>query len=213
MLYHVIQSMLLCCHTQQVDVGSGGLFLFALLDSSFSTTTQCFRNIPSFHAPGTPLAPPGQKADKKLAAVLKSSGIEQLGGPALLEPTICGPEGACSGHGVCETAEGVCHCQSGWAGAFCEVPRCPGFEKTGKDCGGNGLCSGVGECECAPGFSGLDCAKKVCLYECGEHGKCGEDGQCVCLQGWTGGNCKVGGGSVIGERARRPQLIIDGNVS
>ncbi|XP_009079004.1 PREDICTED: tenascin-N [Acanthisitta chloris] len=58
----------------------------------------------------------------------------------------------CSGHGICDTAKGICQCHQEFIGEDCSEKRCPG------DCSGNGFCD-TGECYCHDGFFGLDCSQ------------------------------------------------------
>ncbi|XP_078267435.1 teneurin-2-like isoform X8 [Rhinoraja longicauda] len=124
----------------------------------------------------------------------------------------------CSSHGVC--AHGECHCNAGWGGLNCEIPRaqCPdqctghgtyipetglcrcdpnwigpdcSVEVCSVDCGTHGVCiSSI--CRCEEGWTGLACDQRVCHPRCAEHGSC-KDGKCECREGWNGEHCTIDG--------------------
>mmetsp|Transcript_26545 Transcript_26545/g.61990 ORF Transcript_26545/g.61990 Transcript_26545/m.61990 type:complete len:1143 (+) Transcript_26545:186-3614(+) len=107
---------------------------------------------------------------------------------------VCGDGGLCSGHGTCDTAAGVCHCNSGFGGDTCEEQRCPS-SADGQECAGHGMCQ-AGQCQCvsgwglAPGKSAPNvCEDLICPLGCGEHGLC-VSGQCQCQAGFTGPLCR-----------------------
>ena len=61
----------------------------------------------------------------------------------------------CSKHGICNSENRKCNCDSGWTGSSCLVQVCP------DQCGNSsskGFCNEDGKCVCANGFSGLDCS-------------------------------------------------------
>ncbi|XP_023172973.1 integrin beta-nu isoform X2 [Drosophila hydei] len=102
---------------------------------------------------------------------------------------------------------GMCVCDEGWAGTFCNCPTDPSnattneallrtcrqpLDKKGESLSSD-VCSNHGECECGscicdPGYMGNFC-------ECLECIDCDEDraecycGQCVCKYGWSGTQC------------------------
>jgi hypothetical protein len=95
----------------------------------------------------------------------------------------------CSGRGTCSGAPNYqCTCESGYAGASCEVKSCPSGtswfdEPSATDtahtsvvaCSNRGLCSKVaGTCECYEGFDGDACEKLAC----GGGGVCLARGSC-----------------------------------
>ncbi|CAJ0950249.1 unnamed protein product [Ranitomeya imitator] len=85
----------------------------------------------------------------------------------------------CSNQGRCD--DGVCVCDSGYAGPDCSSRTCP------ENCHNQGRCDD-GKCVCNPGFSGLDCGSRACPENCQAHGRC-EDGICICHAGYTGPDC------------------------
>ncbi|KAA0152438.1 hypothetical protein FNF29_04004 [Cafeteria roenbergensis] len=79
----------------------------------------------------------------------------------------------CSNKGVCERASGMCSCYEGYEGTACHRSTCPGA------CSGHGVCRYIEElstnyaefnwdttkiqgCDCDAGFTGLDCASRLC---------------------------------------------------
>eukprot|EP00929_Paragymnodinium_shiwhaense_P001908 TRINITY_DN102119_c0_g1_i1.p1 TRINITY_DN102119_c0_g1~~TRINITY_DN102119_c0_g1_i1.p1 ORF type:complete len:1210 (-),score=247.20 TRINITY_DN102119_c0_g1_i1:107-3736(-) len=122
--------------------------------------------------------------------------LGRLGAESGTSGKICGEGGLCSGHGTCDTAKGLCMCESMFSGPVCEVQHCGGFLEINVDCYGHGVCN-AGSCNCADGWGLAEgsmepvnsCKDKVCVSDCTVHGKC-VDGACVCQQGWTGPNCK-----------------------
>ena len=70
----------------------------------------------------------------------------------------CGADKACSRKGRCVETLGdeSCLCESGYAGALCEI-ECPGLTVDGVYCSGFGSCSKDGACRCDDGYSGQFC--------------------------------------------------------
>ena len=70
----------------------------------------------------------------------------------------CGADKACSRKGRCVETLGdeSCLCESGYAGALCEI-ECPGLTDDGVYCSGFGSCSKDGACRCDDGYSGQFC--------------------------------------------------------
>ena len=81
--------------------------------------------------------------------------------------------------------------------------RCP------NDCSGKGKCGEHDLCTCYPGYQGLDCSERVCLFgrawgalvdgdnsghpytECSGNGECDrKTGECSCYDGFTGDACR-----------------------
>jgi len=81
----------------------------------------------------------------------------------------------CSNKGVCDRAIGQCICQDGFTGEACQRMSCP------NDCNGKGQCKTLADiaisaggtysgwdaekiqsCVCDPGYSGIDCSKRMC---------------------------------------------------
>lgn len=106
---------------------------------------------------------------------------------------------------------GICVCDEGWTGTYCNCPtdannattnesllrncRRP-LDSTGKAslslrseqiCSHHGECD-CGECMCDPGYTGKYCECLEC-YDCDpERAEC-HCGQCVCKYGWSGTRC------------------------
>lgn len=57
----------------------------------------------------------------------------------------------CSSHG--QYGGGICHCEEGWKGAECDVPKHDCEDPT---CSGHGRCK-QGECTCERGWKGARC--------------------------------------------------------
>ncbi len=123
----------------------------------------------------------------------------------------------CSGKGRCVPETGRCQCESGFAGAACNiaalsVASCP------HNCSGHGSCEfssaaegggdghrfgGMGRCVCGSelhhSWSGVGCeslaAVEGCPYGCSAHGVCEPlrgspgHGRCVCRDGFSGKAC------------------------
>ena len=88
----------------------------------------------------------------------------------------------CSNKGICDRSTGTCACYPGYSGSGCQYAGCPSTS-TGV-CSGHGVCmdakalalSDNGNpyrlwdqhktlgCKCDPGYSGPDCANRVCKY-------------------------------------------------
>jgi hypothetical protein len=88
----------------------------------------------------------------------------------------------CSNKGICDRTAGACTCFPGYSGSSCQYASCPSTS-TGV-CSGHGVCmdakalalSDNGNpyrlwdqhktlgCKCDPGYSGPDCANRVCKY-------------------------------------------------
>merc|ERR1711871_359992 len=88
----------------------------------------------------------------------------------------------CSNRGTCDRKTGECVCFDGYTGEACRRTVCP--TTTNEDCSGHGTCETVkdlvaedsstteayklwdGEmsraCKCDPGYSGIDCANRLC---------------------------------------------------
>jgi len=89
----------------------------------------------------------------------------------------------CSNMGICDQSTGQCVCFDGFEGAACDRMSCPG----GNTCSGHGRCMTIDQqvaennaktgsttkynlwdhdmarrCVCDPGFTGIDCTKRVC---------------------------------------------------
>lgn len=81
--------------------------------------------------------------------------------------------------------------------------RCP------SDCSGKGTCGEHDLCTCYPGYQGLDCSERTCLFgrawgdvvsgeglahdysECSGNGECDrKTGECTCYDGFTGDACR-----------------------
>jgi len=81
--------------------------------------------------------------------------------------------------------------------------RCP------NDCSGKGKCGEHDLCTCYPGYQGLDCSERTCLFgrawgalvdgdnsghpytECSGNGECDrKTGECTCYDGFTGDACR-----------------------
>ncbi|XP_040577619.1 uncharacterized protein [Lepeophtheirus salmonis] len=83
-------------------------------------------------------------------------------------------------HGNC-TSPGVCHCEIGWRGPFCDVcVRFPGCQ--------HGTCDKPYQCNCQPGYAGVLCNEVECPESC-ENGVCVRPNVCFCEPGWKGKNC------------------------
>eukprot|EP00696_Hemimastix_kukwesjijk_P013617 gnl/Hemi2/27048_TR9088_c0_g13_i1.p1 gnl/Hemi2/27048_TR9088_c0_g13~~gnl/Hemi2/27048_TR9088_c0_g13_i1.p1 ORF type:complete len:2026 (-),score=439.80 gnl/Hemi2/27048_TR9088_c0_g13_i1:73-6150(-) len=91
----------------------------------------------------------------------------------------------CSFHGFCNTSNGVCICDEGWEGVFCEAKSCP------NNCAKRGACDlHTGTCNCFQGWYGLDCASHLCPNNCSDHGQCHlPTGKCICEPGRMGIDC------------------------
>lgn len=73
--------------------------------------------------------------------------------------SMCAEDAQCA-NGLCHPFEKICHCQSGWAGDFCDEPVC-----LNKECGDNGYCSPYdGKCYCEKGWAGDKCQIRTCNY-------------------------------------------------
>ena len=83
----------------------------------------------------------------------------------------------CSAHGSCDTANGVCTCESAsWRGAACDVPVCVaplGKGRVGGESDGGGDCNGHGVCRTIFTTIGI-----------------GETPACVCDKGWADATCR-----------------------
>ncbi len=80
------------------------------------------------------------------------------------------PDPLCSGHGFC-LPDGVCICRKGWKGAACSdvdedarqcLPDCSGHGRFDLD---------AQKCHCHAGWTGEDCAARMCDLDCGDHGR------------------------------------------
>ena len=100
----------------------------------------------------------------------------------------------CNDHGSCDSSRGVCECDLGWHGAWCQHKECA------HGCGSQGWCS-HGDCICDAGWTGERCELIRCLgagpLGCGAHGECIQPTgsevfpACVCHAGWAGADCSV----------------------
>ncbi|XP_062137998.1 integrin beta-nu [Drosophila sulfurigaster albostrigata] len=102
---------------------------------------------------------------------------------------------------------GMCFCDEGWTGTFCNCPTDPTnattneallktcripLDKLGKTLSEQ-VCSNHGECECGtcscdPGYTGSFCECLECQDCDPERAEC-YCGQCVCKDGWNGTRC------------------------
>lgn len=74
----------------------------------------------------------------------------------------CGPDGRCSGHGVCSGEFRTCKCALGWTGANCTISQ---YSCDDVDCGPHGLCAmqdGVTSCVCDHRWTGHRCDTPRC---------------------------------------------------
>lgn len=81
----------------------------------------------------------------------------------------------CSGKGWCNRADGVCECQTGYAGSACQFLDCPR--------GDSGVCSGHGMCESISTIADRDHGNVYKLWD--EHSTL----SCVCDPGYTSYDC------------------------
>ena len=90
-------------------------------------------------------------------------------------------------NGICHNFEKVCHCQTGWAGAYCDQELC-----WNVDCGDHGTCNPYnGTCACKEGWSGSKCQFRICNYHGQNNNNNGKDkDKCVCDQYYTGDECE-----------------------
>ncbi len=119
----------------------------------------------------------------------------------------------CSGHGACDTTNGVCSCAINFDGLACDkcavgyvnYPMCAPAMSCPSDCSGHGTCDTTnGQCTCATGFDGLACnqcasgydnyptcyAIHACPSDCSGNGSCNnQTGTCSCSTGYTGAAC------------------------
>ena len=74
--------------------------------------------------------------------------------PPPTPPPPCRTAADCGAHQTCDTADGSCHCASGWTGAACGVCDRP--------CGDRGSCVSTGAyagvCLCDSGYDGTNCS-------------------------------------------------------
>jgi hypothetical protein len=110
---------------------------------------------------------------------------------------------ACSGHGSCNTAIGLCTngvlttaagCYPGWKASApgvldCGAPGCPTRSASLGECSGRGTCI-AGSCSCTAGYIGSDCWLTDCPYSSVNGQRCGglsqgtcnlDSGVCECL--------------------------------
>ena len=106
----------------------------------------------------------------------------------------------CNGRGACDASRGMCVCEAGWYGEWCQHREC-----AASGCGTHGWCE-HGGCRCDAGWTGIDCSMLKCVGGC-MHGSCeqparalgeaieeGEEAgfaQCRCHRGWAGADCSV----------------------
>lgn len=104
------------------------------------------------------------------------------------------PAGMCGAHGAC-SARGVCVCDEGWSGVFCEFNPCAGVT-----CSDQGTCvPNNGTCACIPGYSGVDCS--VGGGVCATSADCGvwaPTSTAECSNGYTCVNNMYGGMCIAG---------------
>uniref|UniRef100_A0A336LEA7 Integrin beta n=1 Tax=Culicoides sonorensis TaxID=179676 RepID=A0A336LEA7_CULSO len=85
----------------------------------------------------------------------------------------------CSGRGECLC--GVCYCEKGFEGKFCECNKCLS-DKNGRICSGNGVCD-CGKCSCRPEWTGDNCEctsrTETCIAP-GTDEICSGKGECIC---------------------------------
>ena len=81
---------------------------------------------------------------------------------------------ACGTHGT--KKNGVCVCDTGWSGTYCENELNP--------CSGHGTKTN-GTCVCNSGYTGTNCET-----ECSGNGTRNKDGSCACNNGYCGTNCE-----------------------
>jgi len=129
-------------------------------------------------------------------------------------PNVCNGKGMCLNQEDDQTtglAMGSCKCSERFHGDYCELKRCPGFDKAlaakGKGDGScpDGTCdSATGACECNSGGTACGrgkedqcptgCTFKACSQECGNDGRCDRiSGECTCAPNkiLNGPTCKA----------------------
>jgi hypothetical protein len=107
----------------------------------------------------------------------------------------------CSNKGVCDRQTGTCACFEGYDGSACQRASCP--SNADGMCSGHGTCESVKEiaardfnnvynlwdehatmgCVCDPGYSGADCADRVCKW--GADPLYFDDAQNIRYSNWT----------------------------
>ncbi|KAL9924309.1 integrin betanu subunit isoform 2-T2 [Glossina fuscipes fuscipes] len=112
----------------------------------------------------------------------------------------------CSDNGYLQC--GMCQCEAGWTGTFCNCPtdlvnattqeaienlcRPPSNSKFFEDkypiCSNHGECD-CGLCYCFPDFDGKYCECPACDIECDPQRADCICGECVCKYGWSGNHC------------------------
>jgi hypothetical protein len=117
-------------------------------------------------------------------------------GPVITRTCRC-VNGACDGLGVCQ-------CDAGYIGAYCDTLDCPGH----PICADHGSCTlgaqGLPFCLCAAGWGGPECAVPVCPAvaggaPCSEVGTCYpfDPPVCACPFGYSGAACEVNEGFCV----------------
>ena len=115
----------------------------------------------------------------------------------------------CSGHGECDSCNGLCSCYEGWVGKHCECST------QNQHCGGLHTCNnGSLSCECREGWTNepaCDCstATENCRpgreeegRACSGRGEC-RCNQCECQAGFSGKFCQVETSNVHSQTCER----------
>jgi hypothetical protein len=106
------------------------------------------------------------------ATVTDACGV--LGG----DNTTCCYNTSCHSRGVCNEDTGICACEDGWSGDYCE--------NVDVTCVNGTLNATSGFCACDTGFIGAACN----IPDCDDNGYWSDAlGECVCKEGWSGVSC------------------------
>jgi hypothetical protein len=106
------------------------------------------------------------------ATVNDSCGV--LGG----DNTTCCYNTSCNDRGTCDSDTGICACEDGWSGDFCE--------NSDVTCVNGTFNSTSGFCDCDTGFTGAECS----IPTCSSNGYWSASTDlCVCKEGWGGDAC------------------------